>query len=321
MALLALSAPLGLVASGCVTTAVEDPRTVRAEAYERVGDWPEAAALWTEIYFASGTRDRDAGFAGARASLAAGRSSEARALLDDLEARSPGEPRVLELRGAAYEALGAPEAARSDYEAALAIAPDRPRSLARLGALQIAAGEVEAGRASLERSLELDPDNPRAQLDLGLAAAAAGDRERAARAFDAAFATDEPTDEDRLEAARRFGSDPDVAPWLAPVVRRDPQHTEALWRLGSALRAGAEPGRGLELLRRAAESDPGDVAALVAYASALASDGRSDEAQAVLEHARSLELSEAEAALVEGVSADPEIDPGSGPAGEDTTPR
>ncbi|MEM1450476.1 MAG: hypothetical protein AAGI22_15265 [Planctomycetota bacterium] len=285
-----------------MTKVVDDPRNDRAEAYERVGAWPEAAALWAEIYFASGTRDRDAGFAAARASLAAGRSSEARALLDDLDARGPGEARVLELRGAAHEALGAPDAARVDYVAALEIDADRPRSLARLGALQIAAGEVDEGLESLEKSIELDPANARAQLDLGLAAAAAGDRERAIRALDVAFQSDEPTDEERLEAARRIGADPDVAPWLAPVVRRDPQHTEALWRLGAALRAGIEPGRGLEFLRRAAESDPGDVAALVAYAGGLVADGLVEDARAILEHARSLELTEEETALVDEVA-------------------
>ena len=82
--------------------------------------------MWTQIYFDSGLKDLEAGRLAARASLIAGRPDEALMRLNDLLARTPGEPRLLEMRGSAREGLGQLGAARADYEAALAVAPDLP---------------------------------------------------------------------------------------------------------------------------------------------------------------------------------------------------
>lgn len=300
----------------CVSTVVDDPRLARAEAYERVGSWSEAAGLWTQIYFDSGFKDLEAGRLAARASLIAGRPDEALMRLNDLLARTPGEPRLLEMRGSAREGLGQLGAARADYEAALAVAPDLPRALSRLGALDVAEGRVEEGLARQTRGVALDPGNRDAQYALGLASAGVGRMERAADAFDAAFRGEAGETSAslarRLEAARLLGSDPRCVDWLAPVLRTNPQHTEALWRTGQSEFAGGRRADGLGHLARAAESDPGDVAALAAYAAALLMVGRAEEADAVIEHGRGLDLTAAEAALLEGVVVPPAEEPAAG---------
>lgn len=299
----------------CISVPVDDPREARAEAFERVGSWSDAAGLWTQIYLDSGLRNLEAGRLAARASLVAGRPDEALLRLNDLLARSPGEPVLLQMRGSALEGLNQPVAARADYEAALARDPSLPRALARLGALDLAEGEVEQGLARLLAGVALDPSDREAQFSLGVASAAEGRRDRAAMAFGAAFGGDdlvtERTLESRLEAARLLGSDPRCAPWLAPILEINPQHTEALWRLGQSEFAGGRRADGLRHLARAAESDPGDVSALAAYAAALLLDGRDGEASDIIEHARGLELTPAEAALLEGLTEPAQGEPGS----------
>ena len=289
----------------CVTTEVDDPRLVRAEAYERVGSWSEAAGLWTQIYFDSGLRDLEAGRLAARASLVAGRPDDALVRLDDLLARTPGDPQLLEMRGCAREELGRPEAARADYEAALAADPDLPRTLSRLGALDVADGNLDQGLDRLVRGVGLDPSDRDAQFGLGVAWASTGQMKLAAEAFGAAFRGEESVAASslgrRLEAARLLGSDPRCADWLAPLLRAYPQHTEALWRTGQSELAGGRRVDGMAHLARAAESDPGDVPALAAYAAALLLEGRDGDAEAIIEHALGLNLTEAEAALIRGV--------------------
>ena len=290
----------------CVSVPVDDPREARAEASERVGSWTEAAGLWTQIYLDSGSRNLEAGRLAARASLVAGRPEEALFRLNDLLARTPGEPRLLEMRGSAREGLNQPAAARADYEAALLVEPKLPRALSRLGALDVAEGDLELGLARLSAGVALDPRDGEAQFSLGVASAGAGLLDQAAEAFEAAFQAGEPDAPvalaRRLEAARLLQGDPRCARWLAPILEAYPQHTEALWRLGQSEFAGGQRADGLRHLARAAESDPGDVAALVAYATGLSLAGRAAEAEAVIEHTNALDLTPAEQALLEGLT-------------------
>ncbi|MDA8592776.1 hypothetical protein N9L90_02520, partial [Planctomycetota bacterium] len=87
--------------------------------------------------------------------------------------------------------------------------------------------------------------------------------------------------------------------WLTPLLAANPQHTEALWRVGQSEVAAGRRADGLRHLERAAESDPGDVAALSAYAAALLLEGRDRDAQAILDHALGLELTPAESELLD----------------------
>lgn len=313
-----LASVLVLQGVSCVSAPVDDPRAARAEAFERVGSWSDAAGLWTQIYFDSGFEDVEAGRQAARASLVAGRADDALVRLNDLLARDPGAPRLLEMRGTAREALGQPSAARADYEAALAVEPDLPRALVRLGTLDVAAGQVEVGLQRLARGVALDPGDREAQFSLGVALAGAGDPDGAAEAFEVAFRGEPGATAaslgQRLEASRLLGSHPSCAAWLAPLLAANPQHTEALWRVGQSEVAGGRRADGLRHLERAAESDPGDVAALAAYAAALLLEGRDGDAQAIIDHALGLELTPAESELLDGL-ARPE---GEGTAGGDS---
>ena len=54
------------------------------------------------------------------------------------------------------------------------------------------------------------------------------------------------------------------------------------------------------------------MAALAAYAAALLMVGRAEEADAVIEHGRGLDLTAAEAALLEGVVVPPAEEPAAG---------
>ncbi len=300
-----LASVLLLQGVSCVSAPIDDPRAARAEAFERVGSWSDAAGLWTQIYFDSGFRDVEAGRQAARASLVAGRPDDALVRLNDLLARDPGAPRLLEMRGTAREALGQASLARADYEAALAAEPELPRALVRLGTLDVAAGDVEEGLQRLARGVALDPSDREAQFSLGVALAGAGDTEGAAEAFDVAFRGEpRPTAAalgQRLEAARLLGGHPSCAAWLTPLLAANPQHTEALWRVGQSEVAAGRRADGLRHLERAAESDPGDVAALSAYAAALLLEGRDRDAQAILDHALGLELTPAESELLDGL--------------------
>ena len=291
-------AVLPLAWASCVAVPMDDSRISQAQAYDRVGAWAEASVLWTEIYLASSGRDIEAGLSAASASFKAGRFMEARIRLVDLATRAPKDARVFELRGQAHEELGQMEAAEDDYRTALELDPGRPRSLTHLGALMVLGGDVDPGIELMEKGLALDPADESARYRLGVVASQAGRRDKAIEAFARACPSDQVTDLERLEAARLIGSDAAVADWLEPVVRHDPQWTEALWRLGEARTLGGRSVRGLELLERAAETDPGDIAALAAYARGLMGAGRTDDAMAIIEHARSLDLTAAEQAVI-----------------------
>ena len=67
------------------------------------------------------------------------------------------------------------------------------------------------------------------------------------------------------------------------VVREDPLHTRALTLLGNAQLAAGFQARAVQTLEQAAQSDPGDEAALRAFAAALTETGQAGRARAILD--------------------------------------
>ena len=298
MALAAASSVLLVAfAAGCRGTATVDPRTERALAAERVESWPEAAAIWNEIYLASRATDSNAGVRSAQALLESGQTDAARARLVDLVARAGDRADVHRLLGRAYEDVGRADLARASFERAYEIEPDNAYVRHRLGDLLCGVGRTDEGLEHLRASWTLDPTQHDARFDLGIRAAEAGFQGEAVAHLDVVLR--EARDGERLAAARALGVHERVIPWLSPVVARSPLATEALRRLGEAHLSVGDNALGLELLTRAAESSPGDVAALVALGRAHLSTGDRAAAQSLLDHALDLELNATESALIQ----------------------
>lgn len=288
---------VGLTLAACAAPRVEDRRTARAEALSRVESWEEATALWNEIYISSGAKDIDAGLESARAMLEANLFDGARARLVALSARAPRRAEIFRLLGEAHEALGDARAARSNYGIAVKLDSKDVAAHRRLGVLECSAGASEAGLAALRRSLELDPENPETRLVFGLCAAEAGARDEAAPILDRSLRGPRATDGERLRAARAFGPDKRVIPWLEPVVRRHPQNTEAQRRLGEGYALAGRLDSALDALTEAAQSDPGDALALASLARTYVMRGEYVQARAVIDHARALDLTPFEQTL------------------------
>lgn len=288
---------LGLTLAACAAPRVEDPRTARAEALSRVQSWGEATSIWNEIYISSGATDIDAGLESARAMFEANLFDGARARLVDLSARAPGRAEIFRLLGQSHEALGDIRAARSNYGLAIKLDPADVAAHRRLGALECSVGSSEVGLAALRRSLRLDPENPETRLVFGLCAAEAGAKDEAASILDGSLRGPRATDGERLRAARAFGPDKRVIPWLEPVVRRHPQNTEAQRRLGEGYALAGRLDSALEALTEAAQSDPGDALALASLARTYVMRGETVRARAVIDHARALDLTPFEQTL------------------------
>lgn len=295
---------LAPVLTGCVSAPPADPRIERAEAMTRVGAWRDAGALWNEIYLASGTRDVDAGLRSAEAFEARGELAMARSRLFELAARAPDRADVQLRLGAVLERLGEPAEARRRFERALELDPGAAE--ARKGFGRVTGGEE--GIAALRGGLRLDPEDRSAARALGFLLAEAGQRDEAAAALGRGFegsAADPALDGERLRAARAFGSDLRVVPWLEPVVARSPEATEALRRIGEAYLAGGRPDRALEWLRRAASSDPTDALALIGLGRARIATGAAGEPTSRLAaRVRALPLTPEESAALEVFEAE-----------------
>lgn len=278
------------VLTGCRTVERDDPRILRAEASTRAESWEDAASLWSQIYRASSGEDRRAGIESARALAASGRPGVARSRLAEMAARWPDDAEVQELLGHAHERVGDASAALEAYLRALELEPGRPHAVARSSLLAEDLGVPDAGPASAGDSLatlraagglaELDVDSLRA---LGLRSAAAGRFDEAYSALQNAVSSGQLTVAQRIEAAAALAPDPRTIPWLTAIVRDDPLHTRALTLLGSAQLSAGYQARAVATLEQAASSDPGDEAALRAFAEALTQTGQAGRARTILD--------------------------------------
>jgi len=289
------AAALAAILAGCRATAPPpDPRTPRAEALVRAGDHGQAAALWFDIYLTSGRRDLDAGVAAAAAMLESsdgvGQAQNARALMTDVLSRAPDRADARRVMGAAQARIGDVDAALASYRRAAELAPADAAVEARIGELSARAGDVEGAIAALQRARALAPGDLAIAKDLGLRLLEVGRRDRAVELLEDALAADVATDAERLEAARALGARREVGPWMQRIVDRDPLHTEAQRRLGEALMARGRIAAGVAALEAAAQSDPGDVDALLVLARALDLSGDRARALTVLAHAEALGL-------------------------------
>jgi tetratricopeptide (TPR) repeat protein len=199
-----------------------------------------------------------AGIAEAFALLQAGRAAEALALIDEIEATQPPQPRATLARGLALRALGREAESRTVFEAAVKSAPLDYALAFELGVACERSGEDEAALAHFERAGVLRPTFAAARFAAGM------HRFR------------------RREWAQ-------VIAHFRAVIEIDPRNVEALVNLGQAL---AESGRAREaqqVLERALNTSPGSAVVRHALGWALHKAQRAADAVPHLEAAVSME--------------------------------
>jgi len=199
-----------------------------------------------------------AGIAEAFALLQGGRAAEALALIDEIEATQPPQPRAALARGLALRALGREPDSRAVLEAAVKSAPLDYALAYELGVAVERAGEDEAALAHFERAGVLRPPFAPARFAAG------------------------------LHRFRRREWAQAIAHFRA-VVEIDPRNLEALINLGQAY---AESGRAREaqqVLERALNTQPGSAPVRHALGWALHRAQRAADAVPHLEAAVSIE--------------------------------
>ncbi len=283
----ALVLAIGVAAAGvgCQTTERVDRRLPRAEALTRASSWNEAASVWSAIFRDSRGMDRRAGVESARANYEAGRPGVAASRLAELDGRWPGDAEVLELLGKALESAGDPASAREIYTRLLQLDPLQPHALARIGVLSGdlgLPGDV-ASIAQLKAAGSIQSVDVVSLFDLGVQAAAKERIDDAFTAFDAAIDSGRLTVPQTVQAATAIAPDRRTIPWLRTVVRADPLHTRALTLLGEAQLAAGLTSAAVATLGDAASSDPGDEAAMRAFAAALTQSGQTGRAREILD--------------------------------------
>lgn len=198
------------------------------------------------------------GIADAFALLQAGRAAEALALIDEIEATQPPQPRAALARGLALRALGREADSRAVFEAAVRSAPLDYALAYELGVACERAGEDEAALAHFERAGVLRPPFAAARFAAG------------------------------LHRFRRREWAQAIAHFRA-VVEIDARNLEALINLGQAY---AESGRAREaqqVLERAINTQPGSPQARHALGWALHKAQRAADAVPHLEAAVAME--------------------------------
>ncbi len=305
----------GAFGAGCRAPAAARPtdELVAAEAATRRGDWPRAASLWYERYLASGGRDARACYEAARALFLSGDGPSACALCEEGLLARPGDPDLLELRARIQAEHGFRRAAEDSLAQLVQEHPGRASALLLLGRIRLELGLEEQAVAPLSRATRLLPEDARAWRLLGDACRGAGLSARAFAAYRHAIALGDEDPRTRLRAAELTIEEEvrDFEPramelafqWLAEVIERDPQSSEACFIAGRLCEEAGRVDEAIDHYRRAVEVDLSCLEALTNLAVLYARLGRPEETRRMVERALALETvprrREALAALVE----------------------
>lgn len=223
--------------------------------------------------------------------LAAGAVWEARALLDDLVRRNPGNVPFLTRAAEARLATGDVARGMELLERALAINPRLDLLHLRVGDARQVLGDRDGAAAAYRDALELNPRLAGAWLGLAQAAAMAGDAAEERRLLEAAVAAGTVSgavsarlgqialaDGDLVTAERRLGRAVELTPELAL----------AWWSWGRCAEAAGQEERAVERYARAVDLQPDDARARLHLGGLLGRLGRRDEARRMLEAASRL---------------------------------
>lgn len=276
---------------GCRAVDVRGERVERAYFLETRGRWLESGEIWQGLH-RENPGDAEAVRGLARALEVQGDRAGALAVLEGARGRTDGDALIRWELAVRYERAGRLESARDEYRAACDSDPVWVEPRIAAAQLYMDAGEVGEALALVEQAMQLAPEDVQARtllarcleaegalgpaLDvwLGLAASRGLDSSESLRAGRIAL-----TEKRELERAEA---------WVSAALLRDPQrsdlhrlHAGILVELGRASEA-------TEALRRALESDPGDMDVLEDLAGLYLSVGDSEAVGALAAHARSV---------------------------------
>jgi tetratricopeptide (TPR) repeat protein len=166
-----------------------EARLALAEAFERKGDLPAAAAEY--IRAADALPDhRDAQLKATEVLVLAGRFEDAKARATAFLEKRPQDVDLILLRANAMAALKDPEGAIGDIEEALRVQPGDSRAFVNLGAVRMLSGEAKEAEAAFRQAIALAPQSANGHLALANFLWAAGRQAEAEQALKQALAVD-----------------------------------------------------------------------------------------------------------------------------------
>jgi tetratricopeptide (TPR) repeat protein len=213
------------------------------------------------------------------------------ARVDAALARSPGHPRLLELRGSALAASGRSDEARAAYERVLQIESDSARAIAGLASLHAAAGRTEEAIALYDRAYALDPNEGDYAYSSAQLVLANGDEEAATERLRHIISFHPGVVGARNDLAwilAESGDDLDLALKLVSDARRKDASPAVLDTAGWVHFRREEYDEAALMLEVAAAVAPNDPSIRYRFARALEKVGQRDRARTMLEQAISL---------------------------------
>jgi arylsulfatase A-like enzyme/Tfp pilus assembly protein PilF len=229
-----------------------------------------------------------ADFDRAKTLRAAGRAAEARALLETLLERNPGNVPFRAQLAAALLATGEAEAGIAQLERALASSPRLDFLHVELARARLGLGDLEGARRAAEAALALDPRQADAWLALGEVAARSATPAEERRLLEQAVAagTESAIVLTRLGQLALARGDLDGADaHLAEALRLLPEWGPAWLLWGDAAERRDLPGAALVRYLRAAELEPRDAVAALRASRLLLAAGDTARARSLLEQA------------------------------------
>lgn len=211
----------------------------------------------------------------ATAYLDKGATAEAERVLRAYVQAHGDDPRGRHLLGTALEASGQREAARTQYQQALALAPDSAGPLLRLVALSDAAGDGAGAEALIRAQIARAPHSGALHRLLGQRLERRGEMEAAEAAFKASVEADDQPDAAFIALGEFYGRTdrPGRALELFEyVLRRAPNHPDALIRAAQMDKRLGNAARAVERYQKALAQRPRDVATQNNLALLLAED-------------------------------------------------
>jgi putative PEP-CTERM system TPR-repeat lipoprotein len=237
---------------------------------------------------------------------------------DDMLARVPDEPTVLNAKGMILIGMGQPDAAKAAFSKAIERKPLLPAALSNLTLLELDTGDAVAAKTHVERMLELDPKSVAALTLAGRIDGALGQSDSATESFERARQLDSTALEARFRLTRyyllngRTSKAKEVADELYKIAPRDPGvlnvYGAALLASGKTADAVGAFKSGVQIapndaplhkllgttyldmgdieqaypvLKRAYQLAPSDVSTAIAYIRVLLARGSVDEAHGI----------------------------------------
>jgi len=230
-----------------------------------------------------------AAFDRALQALRAGNAAAAEGACREALVADPGEPNVTVILGAALNRQQRGAEAEPLLRRALAALPPYAKGHEELGRSLLQQGRAAEAVASLRQAVELDPTLTSAQLALVQALGEVGAPEDAERAMQA-FLDADPMRQWFAKAAElhRAGKLEEAEAIYREILKRDPQHLEALRLLAQVAVQCEHYGQAEKLLNRAIELAPDFAAAWVDLARAQLERLDLDAARASIERAATM---------------------------------